>query len=439
MNFTPGSLLGPYEILAPLGAGGMGEVYRARDHRLARDVAVKVLHTRLATDADRLRRFEQEARAASALNHPNLLTVFDIGMQEDTPYLVTELLEGETLRQKVQEGAMTLRKALEIASQVAHGLAAAHERRIIHRDLKPENLFLMPDGRVKILDFGLAKLLPPQVPTTQMSESPTATRATDPGVILGTVGYMSPEQVRGETADHRSDLFALGCILYEMLAGQRAFHRQTAAETMTAILKEDPISLADLKPEIPPTFVRVVERCLAKRPEDRFQAAADLAFALETVTGSSTAAVPALPLGRPQRRGAWLLLRGITFLAVAIMTAIGVWNLKPSSPPASIRPTRIALALPVEERLSPLNIPAFSLSPDGTQLAYTANKGGVQQLFLRSLDSLVGKPFPGTEGAHGSPFFSPDGKWLGFFSQGKLKKVAVGGGEPVALTDVPYG
>ena len=439
MTLAAGLKLGPYEILAPLGAGGMGEVYRARDQRLGREVAIKILPAGLAGDADRLRRFEQETRAASALNHPNLLTVFDVGAHEGAPYLVTELLEGETLRQMLREGPIPLRRTLEVAAQVAHGLAAAHERRIIHRDLKPENLFVIRNGHVKILDFGLAKLLPQILRTTQITGAPTKTADTDAGVVMGTVGYMSPEQVRGDTTDHRSDIFALGCILYEMITGRRAFHGPTTSETMTSILKEDPVSMSDLKPDLPPNFVRIVEHCLAKRPENRFQAATDLAFALEAVTGASTA-VP-LTAGRVQTTGsiAGFLLRSAAFLTVALISAVGVWIIKPSSAPVFLPPTRIALSMHTEERLAPLNIPAFSLSPDGNQLAYTAMKGNVQQLLLRSLDSLQGKPFPGTEGAHGSPFYSPDGQWLGFFSQGKLKKIAVGGGEPVALTDVPYG
>src|SRR5687768_12530615 len=229
-----GSRLGPYTILSPLGAGGMGEVYRARDPRLGREVAVKVLPAELSRDADRLRRFEQEARAASALNHPNILTVFDTGSEDGTVYLVTELLEGETLRERLAGGALPARKAIEIGIQIARGLAAAHEKGIVHRDLKPENLFLTRDGRVKILDFGLARLQ-----RSDIGEAPTILTGTEPGVVLGTVGYMAPEQVRGQPADHRADVFALGAVLYEMLTGRRAFQRDSAAETMTAILREE--------------------------------------------------------------------------------------------------------------------------------------------------------------------------------------------------------
>lgn len=324
--------------------------------------------------------------------------MFDVGTHEEVPYLVMELLKGETLRQKLRDGGLPFRESLEIGGQVARGLAAAHEHRIIHRDLKLENLFVMRDGRLKILDFGLAKLLP-EVRSTQVSEALTASKQTDAGIVLGTVGYMSPEQVRGEAVDHHSDLFALGCILYEMVCGQRAFHRPTAAETMTAILKEDPVSLLDLKPEVSPTFVRIVERCLAKRPEGRFQTATDLAFALETVSGFSTTSAMAALRPKSTRRGFRLALQSAAVLVVVFASALAVWNWKPSAKSVSLPLIRIALSMPAEDQLGPLNIPAFALSPDGKQLVYTAvKKGGVRQLFLRSLDSLQGRPLPAQKG-----------------------------------------
>src|SRR5215468_8278578 len=242
MALAPGSRLGPYEILASLGAGGMGEVYRAKDPRLGRDVAIKVLPASFSADADRLRRFEQEARAAGLLNHPNITAVYDIGTHEEAPYVVQELLEGDTLRSLLSGGRLSPRKAIDYSLQIAHGLSAAHEKGIVHRDLKPENLFVTKDGRVKILDFGLAKLTH-QEEGSQATNLPPATAGTEPGVVLGTLGYMSPEQVRGRQADARSDIFAFGAILYEMLAAKRAFHGDSAAETMSAILKEDPPDL----------------------------------------------------------------------------------------------------------------------------------------------------------------------------------------------------
>jgi len=269
----------------------MGEVYRARDKRLGREVAVKVLPVASSTDPDRLRRFEQEARAAGALNHPNLLAVFDTGQHEGNPYVVFELLDGVTLRQRLGPGALPVRKAVDFAVQIAQGLAAAHEKGIVHRDLKPENLFVTKDGRVKILDFGLAKLRPTLDPDAPRTEGGSDSTATGAGVVLGTVGYMSPEQVRGDPADHRSDIFAFGSVLYEMLSGRRPFSGETAAEVMTAILKEDPAELT--KADVSPGLEQVVRRCIEKRPEERFQSSRDIGFALEAVSGASSAALAA--------------------------------------------------------------------------------------------------------------------------------------------------
>ncbi|HYV41588.1 MAG TPA: serine/threonine-protein kinase, partial [Thermoanaerobaculia bacterium] len=273
MSLSSGTRLGPYEILAPLGAGGMGEVYRARDDRLKREVAVKVLPASFSNDPERLRRFEQEAQAAGGLNHPNILAIHDIGTLEGAPYIVSELLEGETLRERLSSGALPVRKAIDYAVQIAHGLAAAHEKGIVHRDLKPENLFVTRDGRVKILDFGLAKLTQPESGARELTELPTAAAATEPGVVLGTLGYMSPEQVRGKPADARSDIFAFGAILYEALSGKRAFHGESAADTMSAILTKEPPDLSETNRTIAPGLERLVRHCLEKNPEERFHSA----------------------------------------------------------------------------------------------------------------------------------------------------------------------
>lgn len=291
MALSAGTLLGPYEILDPIGAGGMGEVYRARDTRLGRDVAIKILPAAFSADPDRLRRFEREARAASALNHPNILTIHDFGVQDRAPYVVTELLEGETLRDMMEDSALSARKAQEWAIQIARGLAAAHEKGIVHRDLKPENIFVTKDERVKILDFGLAKVTSPRTDSAGMTNAPTLTAATEPGVVMGTVGYMSPEQVRGMPADFRSDIFSFGAILYEMLAGRRAFRRDSAVETMHAILKEEPAEIFLARPDTAPGLERIARRCLEKSPEQRFQSARELVFAL-----SETAATLSAPL-----------------------------------------------------------------------------------------------------------------------------------------------
>src|SRR6266508_1652278 len=287
MTLSSGARLGPYEILAPLGAGGMGEVWRAKDPRLGREVAIKVLPASFSQDADRLRRFEQEARAAGVLNHPNIAAVYDTGTHEGAPFVVSELLEGETLRDRLAGGALPQRKTIDYALQVAHGLAAAHEKGIVHRDLKPENLFVTKDGRVKILDFGLAKLVHPEE-RGPLTEIPTATARTEPGVVLGTLGYMSPEQVRGQPADVRSDIFAFGAIIYEMLSGQRAFSGASAADTMSAILMKEPPELSLTNRAISPGLDRIVRHCLEKNSEQRFHSAHDLAFDLEALSHAST-------------------------------------------------------------------------------------------------------------------------------------------------------
>ena len=281
MTLQPGTRLGPYEVQAAVGAGGMGEVYRARDTRLGRDVAIKVLPESFARDADRLRRFEQEARTVAALNHPNILAVYDTGEHQGAPYMVCELLDGQTLRAEMQEGAMGQRRAVEYASQIAEGLAAAHDQGAVHRDLKPENVFITKNGRVKILDFGLAKLARAKAAAAGDGVTAGSMSVTTPGVLLGTAGYMSPEQVRGKEVDARTDIFAFGAVLYEMLSGQRAFKGETSVETMNAILKEDPPELETEKLKVSPGLERLVRRCLEKEPARRFQSARDVGFELE--------------------------------------------------------------------------------------------------------------------------------------------------------------
>src|SRR5262249_13475151 len=286
---VPGTMLGEYEVRVLIGAGGMGEVYRAHDRRLRRDVAIKVLPSFYSSDPDRLRRFEQEAQAAAALSHPNILAVHQLGTYAGAPYLVSELLDGETLRGQLQRSRFAVCRAIDYGVQIARGLAAAHEKGIAHRDLKPENLFVTKDGRVKILDFGLAKLQ-----TTSAHSAVTLGNKTESGVVMGTVGYMAPEQVRGQTADQRTDIFAFGTILYEALTGQRAFRKPTSVEIMNAILNEEPASVSVLAPTVPLALQRIVQRCLEKNPEQRFQSAHDLAFALEALSdsGSSSAMGP---------------------------------------------------------------------------------------------------------------------------------------------------
>src|SRR5215470_13891176 len=286
MSLAPGTKLGRYEIRLKIGEGGMGEVYLARDVEIGRDVAVKVLPPTFSTDPDRLKRFQQEACAAGALNHPNVLSIYDVGKHDGSPYVVSELLEGETLRKRIGGAQLGQRRAIDYALQITNGLAAAHEKGIIHRDLKPDNIFITNDGRLKILDFGLAKLT--QVDGGQVqTDIPTRRVDTDPGVVMGTVGYMSPEQLKGRAVDQRSDIFAFGAILYEMLSGRRAFHGESAAETMSAILKEDPPELSDTNKTVSPALERIVNHCLEKNSEGRFHSARDVAFALEALSGST--------------------------------------------------------------------------------------------------------------------------------------------------------
>src|SRR5262245_41006170 len=291
MSLSAGARLGPYEITGSLGAGGMGEVYRARDTRLGRDVAIKILSPQLSNDPDRLRRFEQEARAAGVLNHPNVMMIHDVGATDGLHYVVSELLEGETLRDRLRSGPLPVSRAIEYALQIVRGLAAAHARAIVHRDLKPENLFITTDGLVKILDFGLAKLLGDEAG----GDDATVAIGTRPGTVWGTMGYMSPEQLRGLPTDHRTDLFAFGVVLHEMLTGRGPFHRDSAPEIMSAILRDDPPELSNSSRGVPPALDRIIRHCLEKRPEDRFQSTRDVAFALETLSGHRAIEAPPEP------------------------------------------------------------------------------------------------------------------------------------------------
>jgi hypothetical protein len=359
-SLTPGVRLGPYLITQAIGAGGMGEVYRARDTRLERDVAIKVLPAQVADDPDRRARFEREARAVAALTHPNILAIHDVGSHDGTAYAVTELLEGETLRQRLAAGALPSRKAVEIAIQIATGLAAAHEKGIVHRDLKPENVFVTGDGRVKILDFGLAA----QLPLNAGSDAQTMAAGTEPGVILGTVGYMSPEQVRGARVDHRTDIFALGAVLFEMLTSRRAFQRDTPAETMTAILREDVPELSTTGRQVPPPLDRIVRRCLEKNVEERLQAARDVAIALEAVSGSDFTGLPVTltPSLRPWRHlalGAALIAAGV---AVGFVVA------------AMTKPAEVSTDLPRFRQLTFRrgDVRSARFAPDGHTVVYSA-------------------------------------------------------------------
>ena len=418
MPLAPGSRIGPYEIGTPIGAGGMGEVYRAYDTRLRRDVAVKVLHPLFSRDPDRMRRFLQEAQAVAALSHPNILAIHDFGEHEGSPYIVMEYLEGETLRERLNTGTLPLRKVIEVAEQIAHGLAAAHEKGLVHRDLKPENVFLTRDGRVKILDFGLAKL-PPEQPTP---DAATLASQTEPGVVMGTVGYMSPEQLRGNTADHRSDLFSFGAILYEMLAGKRAFQGQSSVETLSAILKEDPPDFVRADRDVPATLELIVRHCLEKNPEERFQSARDVGFALGTVSGSTSAAtaIVASTKGILWRRWARLAAE-LLLLAAAVFLLL---TRHPSTPAPNVE---AAIPPPPGNGFWAVITQPAAISPDGKFISIIAMRNGHTQLWLRRLDASDAQPIAGSEDAS-NPFWSPDSRYIAFFVPGKLRRADVSGG-----------
>lgn len=464
---TPGTKLEEYEVQKLLGSGGMGEVYRARDLRLRRDVAIKVLPSFLSSDTERLRRFEQEAQAAAALNHPNILAVFQMGSYQGAPYLVSELLEGDTLRVQISRGAMAARKAIEYGVQIAHGLAAAHEKGIVHRDLKPENLFATKDGRIKILDFGLAKLKQPEMRRTHSSPA-IGGDGTEPGMVMGTVGYMSPEQVRGKTADHRTDIFALGAILYEMLTGKRAFQKTTSVDTMSAILNEEPHPVSQIASGVPPALQRTIHRCLEKSPDQRFQSASDLAFALEALSDSAVTSLPS-GVALPPAKLAWRAI-AVSALAVAILAAISFWLFLPERIPVVEGITRLTndrepkgnlvtdgLRIYFEEPLSSGGLTQVAVSGGSTAIVPTKPGANFEiSAITPNLSSLLVSdslgydghlwlmPLPGGEpqrldlknnGSANASFFA-DGRIV--WTMGRTVSVAQkDGSNPRKLTDVP--
>ena len=401
----PGTKLGDYEVKGLLGSGGMGEVYRARDTRLAREVAIKVLPAFYSSDPDRLRRFEQEARAAAALNHPNILAVFQMGTYEGAPYLVSELLEGGTLREQLARSPLPVRKTIDLGVQVAHGVAAAHEKGIVHRDLKPENLFVTKNGRVKILDFGLAKLT--QASFSSGQSAPTATVGTDAAVVMGTVGYMAPEQVRGRRVDYRADIFAFGAILYEMLTGKRAFQKPTSAETMSSILNEEPPGISQIVPNLPPALARVVHRCLEKNPEERFQSASDLAFALEALSDSGVSpGHPTTPARSASSRWIYAAIAGF-LLTTALIAILSLRS----------RNTVVPATDWVQLTNFPDSVTQPALSSDGRMLTFVRGSSTFTapgEIYVKILPS--GQPVQLTHDnlPKMSPVFSPDGSRIAY-------------------------
>ena len=438
MPINTGTRLGSYEILAQIGAGGMGEVYQAHDTKLGRDVAIKVLPEAFAHDAERLARFQREAKMLAALNHPNIATIHGLELTNGTSYLVMELVSGKTLADRVKrEGALPVEEALKIAVQIAEALEAAHEKSIIHRDLKPANVKVTPEGKVKVLDFGLAKAFADDAANDDPSNSPTlSVAATMHGVILGTAAYMSPEQARGKAVDKRTDIWAFGCVLYEMLTGKQAFEGDAVTEILAAVLKEEPDWLA-LPAATPAQIFGLLRRCLQKDKTLRMQAAGDARIEMQEAL-TTPAAEPhnaAISQAAPGwRRAAVLALAAVGFLTLG---GVAVWYLKPSSQHLGQSPAHLTVALPPGDQLTNANLP-LEISADGTDLVYVAERGGVRRLYLRVLGDPDAKPIPGTEGAH-DPFLSPNGRWVGFFAQGKMKKVSIDGEAPITLCDAGVG
>jgi Tol biopolymer transport system component len=448
MSLTAGTKLDHYEILSPLGAGGMGEVYRARDTKLGRDVAFKILPEVFAADTERLLRFQREAQLLASLNHPNIAQIYGIVESAQARAIVMELVEGETLQARLKRGAIPLAEALNICKQIAEALEAAHDRGIIHRDLKPGNIMIDADGRVKVLDFGLAKGMSganaspagrsnqgiePSSSDANLSQSPTLISAvhTQANVLIGTAPYMSPEQVRGHAAGERSDVWAFGCVLYEMLTGKQAFTGETLTDLIGGIVRIDPDWTA-FPPSVPPGVRTLVKRCLEKDRRRRYHAIGDVRIDLESAA-SVVASPPALT---SRERMAWAVAAFLGLAAVAALVA--GYFLRPKPAPGIT--SRFTIELPEGSTPAPGPVSPFpAISPDGRQIVYIAQSGKTFLLWLRPIGSLVSQPIPGTQGAFAFPFWSPDSRYIGFFAGGKLKKVPVAGGPPQILCDVSGG
>ncbi len=425
----PGTKLGQYEILSLAGAGAMGEVYRARDTRLEREVALKVLPEEFSRDPERLARFQREARLLAALNHPNIAAIYGLEQSNGTHFLVMEWVPGETVADRIKrKGAIPADEALPIAKQIAEALEAAHEKPIIHRDLKPGNVKVTPEGTVKVLDFGLAKAFESETVEEDTSNSPTLSHIPSlPGVILGTPAYMSPEQARGKKVDKRTDIWAFGCVLYEMLAGKPLYTGQTMAEILASVIRDAP-SLGELPRDTPPSIRNLLARCLEQDLRQRLRDIGEARIAIEHAGARPAEAAGG---GSAQSSRRWALpLGAVALLLAAVIGGLTLWN---RQPPTVESTRRLVVSLPAGQQF-PTSGQVMALSPDGRLLAYAASQGGSQQLYLRSLDSFEVRPIPGTDGA-ASPFFSPDSQWIAFLAEGKLKKVAVAGGTPVPLAD----
>jgi hypothetical protein len=433
--------LSSYEVVEKIGAGGMGEVYRARDTKLGRDVALKILPEAFARDAERLGRFEREARLLASLNHPNIASIYGLENADSTHFLVLELVDGEDLSKRIARGAVPVDEALGIARRIAEALEAAHEQGVVHRDLKPGNVVTDADGAVKVLDFGLAKALDADASdVTDLSHSPTmVTGSTVQGVILGTAAYMSPEQARGKRVDKRADIFAFGCVLFELLTGKRCFTGETVSDTLASILAREP-EWEDLPKQTPPALERLLRRCLMKDSKQRLRDIGEARIAIDKIAAGNTGA-DAVEAAPPQAAGKKRSLLPWT-LAAALALVVVFTGASYVRRPADQAPVVRAFIPPADDspfELSSLHPGPAAVSPDGTKIAFSArDKNGATVLWIRHLDQIEARPFPGSEGA-GYPFWSPNGKSIGFFANAKLKRVDSGGGPPLTLCDAPVG
>ena len=432
MGAAPGARFGSYEVVSSLGVGGMGEVYKAHDTKLGRDVALKIVRPEFAGDPERVLRFRREALVLAALNHPHIATVHEFNEADGTAFLVMELVPGETLRDRMLSGRLTMTEVLRIGRQVAEALEAAHDKGIIHRDLKPANIKITPQGDVKVLDFGLAKALVDDDVREGLSQSPTA--ALSAGMILGTVPYMSPEQARGKPVDRRTDIWAFGCVMFELVTHRRPFDGDTTSDVIAALLQAEP-DWRLLPSDTPPAVDRVLRRCLRKDLRQRLRDIGDARMELEEAL-EAPAGVSAPGPQRHQRY--WPSARAFAWLALGLLAGTLVGLALRREPPLAQPPGHFVMSLPAGERVAGLDFPAVAISPDGSLVAYVGTRGGRSELFLRPLNSLESRALPGTNDAI-APFFSPDHRWIAFFADGKLKKVPVDGGAAVTLCDAPIG
>jgi serine/threonine-protein kinase len=430
-----GQSIAHYHVQAKIGMGGMGEVYRATDSRLGRDVALKLLPEKFARDTERMARFEHEAKVLASLNHPNIASIYGLEESNGARALVMELVEGVTLAERIKKGPLSLDEALPIAKQIAEGLEYAHERGIIHRDLKPSNVNVRPDGQAKILDFGLAKALEGETSEEEIENSPTLSAvATGIGVLLGTAAYMSPEQARGKRVDRRADIWAFGCVLYEMLTGREAFAGETTSDILACVIRVEP-DWSSIPTSVPPRIRELLRRCLQKDPKQRLRDIGDARITIEEALSGAAqeAEIPQAVTVQPVWRRLLPWAAGILLAAVA---SFGVWELRPRAPVGQI--VHFSFAPPAGHSLvgQPIGSTSLAISPDGTSVAFVVEPGGASQLYLRRMDQSEATPLKGTEGGD-APFFSTDGQWVGFFADGKLKKISVLGGTPVTLCDAP--